>query len=178
MLLADVIQRDTRANQPAATTVATGTLYHVTDEAITERSSGSAWQSFDDSGSVPAGAGTHVIGIVLDGGGADITTGVKGFVSAPFAGTITGARLLSIDAASTAGSIVIDVWKDTYANYPPVNADSITASAPPTLSSAAKSNDTTLTGWTTSVSAGDVFGFNVDSCTGITKCILQLTVEN
>ena len=33
----------------------------------------------------------------------------------------------------TSGSIVIDVWKDTYANFPPIVADTITASAKPTL---------------------------------------------
>jgi hypothetical protein len=71
---------------------------------------------------------------------------------------------------------VIDVWKDTYANAPPVNADSITASAPPTLSSAQKSQDTTLTGWTKTVAVGDVFGFNVDSATTITRVTLILSV--
>jgi hypothetical protein len=93
-----------------------------------------------------------------------------------FGGQITRARLLSIDASVTSGSIVIDVWKDTYANYPPTVADTITASAKPTLSSATKSDDTTLTGWSKTVTAGDVFGFKVDSVTSLTKVILQLTV--
>ena len=53
------------------------------------------------------------VGIVIDGGGSVITTGVKGFVQVPFACTITGWTLLSTDASATAGSIVIDVWKDT-----------------------------------------------------------------
>lgn len=44
--LQDVIQRDTRANQPAATAVAIGTLYYVTDESVTERSNGTIWQSY------------------------------------------------------------------------------------------------------------------------------------
>ena len=173
MLLADVIQRDTRANQPAATAVADGTLYYVTDENVTERSNGTTWQDCSDLGA----AVTRTVGIVIDGGGSVITTGVKGFVSVPFAGTITAARLLSIDDAVISGSIVVDVWKDTYANYPPTVADTITASAKPTLSSATKSNDTTLTGWSTSVAVGDVFGFKVDSVTSVTKVLLQLTVE-
>lgn len=47
MLLSQVIYRDTRANQPAATTVPAGTIYCVTDEGnIQERSNASAWQSF------------------------------------------------------------------------------------------------------------------------------------
>lgn len=50
MILSSVIQRGTRALQPAATAVPVGTLYYVTDEGVTERSSGSAWQSFSDTG--------------------------------------------------------------------------------------------------------------------------------
>jgi hypothetical protein len=38
-------RRDTRANQPAATAVAEGTLYYVTDERLLERSTGSAWEN-------------------------------------------------------------------------------------------------------------------------------------
>jgi hypothetical protein len=121
-----------------------------------------------------SGNSARTLGLTIDGGGSVITTGVKGFVVSPATCTITSATLLSTDASATAGSIVIDVWKDTYANYPPVNADSITASAPPTLSSANKSQDSTLTGWTTSVTAGDVLGFTVDSATTVTRVSLFL----
>ena len=75
--------------------------------------------------------------------------------------------------ADVSGSAVVDIWKDTYANYPPLNADSITASAVPTISTAVKSQDATLTGWTTSIVAGDILAFNVDSVT----TIKQLTVS-
>jgi hypothetical protein len=121
-----------------------------------------------------SGNSTRTLGLTIDGGGSVITTGVKGFVVSPATCTITSATLLSTDASATSGSIVIDVWKDTYANYPPANADSITASAPPTLSSANKSQDSTLTGWTTSVTAGDVLGFTVDSATTVTRVSLFL----
>ena len=120
---------------------------------------------------------TGAIGFIIDGGGSVITTGVKGFVEVPFAGTITSVTLLSTDAAVTAGSIVVDIYKDSYANYPPVVGDSITASAKPTLSSAAKSRDTTLTGWTTAIAAGDLLGFNVVSAATVTRIALSLTVQ-
>jgi hypothetical protein len=64
------------------------------------------------------------------------------------------------------------MWKDTYANYPPTVADTITASAKPTLSTAIKAEDSTLTGWTKTVTAGDVFGFSVDSATTVTRAHL------
>jgi len=119
-----------------------------------------------------ASATTRTVGITIDGGGAEITTGVKGFIQFPIAGTIVAATLL----ADQTGAIVIDVWKDTLANYPPTNADSITASAPPTIGSGTNSRDTTLTGWTTAVAAGDVFGFNVDSVTDIERVTLILEI--
>lgn len=113
------------------------------------------------------------INFVIDGGGQVITTGNKGYIVVDFAATILSATLL----ADQAGSIVVDVWKDTYANFPPTDADSITASAPPTLSGAQKSQDTTLTGWTTSIAAGEVLAFNVDSASTVQRVTLALKVR-
>lgn len=121
---------------------------------------------------VTAAVRTEQIGITIDGGGSAISTGVKGYKSFPVAGVITGVRML----ADQVGSAVVDIWKDTYANYPPTVADTITAAAKPTISGANKSEDTTLTGWTTAVAAGDVFGFNVDSAATITRLTLELTI--
>lgn len=50
-LLQDVIRLGTRAAQPGAGTVATGTLYYVTDEGVTERSNGVTWDNYADGGS-------------------------------------------------------------------------------------------------------------------------------
>lgn len=91
----------------------------------------------------------------------------------PWAGTIVSWTLLG-DAS---GSIVLDIWKDTYANAPPTVADTITASAKPTLSTAVKNTSSTLTGWTTSFAAGDCFRVNVDSTSGLTRAVLVLTVD-
>lgn len=109
---------------------------------------------------------------VIDGGGDAITTGIKGFIEMPFAGTIASVTLL----ADQSGSVTIDIWKDTYANFPPTDADSITASAVPAISSATKSQDSTLTGWTKTFSKGDIIAFNVDSCATITRVTVALKV--
>lgn len=111
------------------------------------------------------------LNFVIDGGGSAITTGLKGVMEVSFGMTITGVTVL----ADQAGSAVIDIWKDTYANYPPTAADSITASAKPTLSSASKAKDTTLTGWTTAVNAGDILAFNVDSIASIQRLTISIT---
>jgi hypothetical protein len=116
------------------------------------------------------------VGITIDGGSSAYTTGEKGSVQIPITGTITKATLLSTDNAVTTCSTVIDVWKDTYTNYPPTVSDTITASAKPTLSSATKAQDSTLTGWTTSVTAGDILRFKVDSVTGCLRVTLTLTI--
>jgi len=52
-LLSDVILRGTRASQPAATAVASGTLYFVTDtnELVLERSNGTSWETYSPAGS-------------------------------------------------------------------------------------------------------------------------------
>lgn len=113
------------------------------------------------------------IEFIIDGGGAVITTGEKGHIEIPFDSTITQVALL----ADRSGSIVVDIWKDTYGNFAPVDADSITASAPPTITTAQKSQDKTLTGWTKAIAAGDILAFNVDSCTTITRVTVALTVR-
>ena len=107
---------------------------------------------------------------VIDGGGSVITTGVKGDLSIPFACTITGVRTL----LDISGNLVVDIWKTTYANYPPVVANTITASADPTVTQNTKSEDTTLTGWTKTIAAGDVIRFNVDSVANATRATITL----
>jgi hypothetical protein len=121
-----------------------------------------------------SGAGmTRIIGFTIDGDGSVLTTGAKkAYVTVPFAGTIVAWTLL----ADQAGDVVVDVWKDVLANFPPTVADTITAAAKPTLSAASSGTSSTLTGWTTAVAAGDVLEVNVDSVATITKLVLQLKV--
>jgi hypothetical protein len=119
-----------------------------------------------------ANAKIRSLTFIIDGGGSAITTGIKGDLEIPFACTITRVTML----ADQSGSIVVDIWKDSYANVAPTVADTITASAKPTITTAIKSQDATLTGWTTSISAGDVLRFNVDSITSITRVTISIRV--
>lgn len=105
---------------------------------------------------------------VIDGGGAPILTGLAGAIEVPFACTLNRVTML----ADQTGSIVVDVRAGAYSAYP--TASSICASAKPTISASDKSQDSTLTGWTTSVSAGDVLQFTVDSISTITRCTIAL----
>ena len=108
----------------------------------------------------------------LVSGGSAITTGVKADLEIPWNATITSSTLV----CDQSGSIVLDLWRDTYANYPATVADTITASAKPTLSAATKAQNTTLTGWTTALTAGDILRVNVDSAATVTRCTLSLQV--
>jgi len=112
------------------------------------------------------------ITFIIDGGGSAITTGIKGDLEIPFACTINRVTMLG----SPSGSIVVDIWKQAYADFPPEDAQSITASAPPTITTAEKSQDSTLTGWTTAIAAGDCLRFYVDSVTDIERVTLSLKV--
>jgi hypothetical protein len=111
--------------------------------------------------------------VTFDGQGAALEVGAKAYAPYLPAGTIVGWEMV----ADVSGSVVIDVWKRAYSAGVPTVAHTITASAKPTLSSAQKNADTTLTGWTTSVSASDIVAFNVDSCTTITQVTLILKIE-
>ena len=115
---------------------------------------------------------TGALTFILNGQGQTIATGVHGDLSPEYGGQITRARAL----ADQVGSMAVDVWVAPFADYAPTNVDSITASAPITISSNDCSDDTTLTGWTTTFSAFDTFRFNVDSCSAITRCTLILYV--
>ncbi len=115
---------------------------------------------------------TRMVLVTIDGGGSAITTGIKGDVVVPYACTITGWTLL----ADQSGSIVIDVWKDSYANFPPTVADTIAGSEKPTLSTATKNQDLTLTTWTTALTAGQILRFNVDSAATVQRVALAILV--
>jgi hypothetical protein len=103
----------------------------------------------------------------------DVTTGVKCDIPFDYNATILQVTLL----ADQSGDFVVDLWKDTYANFPPTDADSITASAPPTLSTATKSKDSTLTGWTTSITSGDIIRCNIDSSSTVTRVTMTIKVK-
>ena len=133
---------------------------------------GSSGTSGQSGSSGISGVNNGSFGVTVDGGGSVITTGIEGYIQIPYNGTITSWTIL----ADQSGSVVFDVWKDTFSAAPPTVADTITGSAKPTLSSAVKATSSTLTGWTTSVTAGDIIGFNVDSASTITRVTLVINI--
>ena len=110
------------------------------------------------------------IEFVISGGGLPIPAGFQGSLKIPFACVIESWELI----ANHSGSIVVDIWKNTYGNLPLTIADSITGAAKPTISSTTRAASSTLTDWTTSIAANDYLGFNVDSVATLTAVTLIL----
>jgi hypothetical protein len=122
--------------------------------------------------------GKGAIYIRLENNGDVINTGDKKiYIEMPFALTLTSARLF----ADQSSSVVVDVWKDTYANFPPTVADTIIntggGGVKPVLSSTQKYEDTGLVGWSKNFNAGDILEINVDSATTITVLIISLRFD-
>jgi hypothetical protein len=95
--------------------------------------------------------------------GTPVTIGTTNSWTVPTAGKIISS---TITGALSAGncSCTIDIWK-TNAAIPTVS-NTITASALPALSTATYSQNTNLSGWTTSIAANDVIMCNIQSgCT-------------
>ena len=88
--------------------------------------------------------------------------------------TITGAEILTNGGT---GSCVVDIWHTSYGDYPPTVANSITASAKPTIAGGIKTKDTTLTGWKKRIPADSVLSFKLDSTSTFTYVSCTLTLQ-
>lgn len=126
--------------------------------------SGTAWQK-KTMAQVAAAMGLDVVGftVPIGDGVSVITTGIIKRFPIPYNFTLTKIEM----CADISGSIVLDIWKDSYANLPCTVADTITASAKPTISSATKAEQTVFTDWDLTWTLGEWIYINVDSCTSI-----------
>lgn len=133
----------------------------------TSGSSGINGSSGSSGNSYPSGN----FGVSISGSGGVITTGSKGYLSIPYACTITGWTLI----ADQTGSIVVDVRRSTYSGFP--TTVSIAGTNLPTLSAAQKATDPTLVGWgNTSIAANDIIEFVVNSASTVTVAQLIINV--
>jgi hypothetical protein len=122
---------------------------------------------------IPGGGSTNStirsIGGGFDGGGSALTAGGVTYFTVPFACTIQ-AWNITVDT----GTITFDVWKVASGTAIPTVANTITASALPAISTGTAIHSTTLTGWTTSVAANDIFGIDINAVSSATKASLVL----
>lgn len=125
---------------------------------------------FSLTGEPASTVGLSAIEWIFDGGGQPLIAGMEGWLQLPFGCQILGSTLL----ADQNGSIVIDVRKSTYAGFPPSSGNSITAADQPALSSAQKSTDSTLTGWTTVINPNDILLWHIVSTSGTVQRVTHI----
>lgn len=123
---------------------------------------------FDASQNASFVSNTRTLNFIIDGGGSVIATGIRGHVVLDGDYTVTGWTVI----ADQTGSIVVDVKRATFTNFP--TTASIAGTELPTLTSAQKAEDLTLTTWTTTLSARDILEFNVTSVTTVTRVTVGL----
>jgi hypothetical protein len=126
--------------------------------------------SFNTSGVASFVSNVRTINYIIDGGGAAIGTGSKGYIVLDFPCTIQSWTVLG----DQTGSIQIDVKRASYANFP--TTTSIAGTEKPTITSAVKNQNNTLSTWTTSLSAGDVIEFVVDSASDVELVTVSIKV--
>ena len=126
------------------------------------------------SGSAPTtNQNIRSVSVFFDGGGTALSGTLSRCSQVNYAGTIEKVTIL----ADQSGSATIDVRTVAYASYTgPGSASTITASDTPALSSAVKSQDSTLTGWTTSLTANTVVCFVLSSPSTVTWLAANIEV--
>lgn len=123
-------------------------------------------------GGAGSGGGKGVLGITIDGGTTVISVGQKGYISVPYAGTITGWDIV----ADQTGSVSMDVAKRAAA-VPNTTTDTISGASPIALSSGQLTQGGPVAGWSTvAVAAGDVIGFNVTAAAQLHRVTAQLSI--
>lgn len=129
-----------------------------TGQVLTKQADGTF--AFEDAS---GGSSADAFGITVDGAGSVITTGSKGTRYIESDCTITGWDIRS----DISGSCVFNIKR---------SGVSISGTEKPTLSGASSNQDLALSTWTTSLTAGDVIEFVVDSASTLTRATVTILV--
>jgi hypothetical protein len=104
-----------------------------------------------------------------------VTNGTTAYAQVPYNGTITGWTLVSTNVS---GSCTVTVFKDTYANYPPIISTDNIFTVQPALVSQIKNQDLapTFIGSQATVVAGDWIGFTISGVSLVSWVNLTLSI--
>ncbi len=173
-------QQNARLTDISGLTYVQGDILYFNGTTIANLGAGTAGQFLKTNGVVGNPAWTTLTRIYTKGGAwsNDASPIVAAdanvvYIQAETTGTITKATILTVGGP---GSCQIDVWKASYASFPPTVANTITAAALPTVTASNKATDSTLTGWTTAVTAGDILAFKLNSSSNFTNISIQLEI--
>lgn len=115
---------------------------------------------------------THSIGATFDGNGEPLPSGKTIYFAVPF-----GCTIQSWDMTVDTGAASVDIWKVPNGSLNPTSANSITGGNSPAVSQGQHVHSTNLSGWTTSVSAYDEFGFYIRNASGATQASLVMRCQ-
>jgi hypothetical protein len=113
------------------------------------------------------------IQFTVDGLGSEISSGLKGFVRIPVRCHLHGWQIV----ADQIGNCVFDVWKDTWANFPPTIADTITGGQKPTLILQQNNQLLAIPDWNTWLDADDWVAFYVVSAAAVTRVTVTVLLR-
>jgi hypothetical protein len=111
----------------------------------------------------------RAIGATFDGGGSALSVGAVVYFTVPYACTIA-----AWDMTVDTGTATVDVWKIATGTAIPTVTNTIVASAAPAISTGTAIHSTTLTGWTTAVTANDIFAYEIKAVSSSTRISLVL----
>lgn len=130
----------------------------------------------DDDGRLTAasnGRAPDQIFVSWDGLGSFVSAGNTIYRQFPTACTISGWSILATGSSPTC---TIDIWKISSGTALPTVSNTIMGTKP-ALATGNALRSSTLTGWTTSISAGDILAFNIDAAGNATQIIFTLEVN-
>ena len=126
------------------------------------------------SGDTISSGGVTTIGLeaaFFDGQGSVILVNTIKYFRSKTAGTLTG---WSIVADGSSPTCTLDIWKIATGTALPTVSNTIVASAAPALSTGNAIKSTTMTGWTTTYAADDIWAIKITACTVATKIAFYL----
>jgi len=128
-------------------------------------------------GHITAGSVVNIydsLSFIIGDGATAITTGSKGCLEVPFNFRLGSWRVVG----DISGCIVVDVWKSTYAGFPPTINNTISGSNTTiTITGSQKAENTTLLGWSASsisMNRGDWLSYVVTSASSMTRATVSL----
>ena len=112
--------------------------------------------------------------VVFDGAGGVIASGTTAYAQVPYNGTIASWTIVS----SVSGSCTVTVFKDTYANFPPIISTDNVFTVQPALATQVKNQNLspTFVGSQATVTTGDWIGFTISGITTATWVNLTLSI--
>jgi hypothetical protein len=114
---------------------------------------------------------TGVLSLIIDGGGVELVTGIRGDFRLPY-------NLMIDDWTITAnptGSVLIGIWNSSYANFPPTPANAMHVGATgPFIKSGIKNQSTTANWGSPTGAAGSMMRISVDSASLTTQVSISL----